>query len=258
MWNLYDYYSVSSISKPGFKHELAIGGVYPSLFIEKNEYQKFVEHLELTERNSQHRSKEHFAQLFLVVNTSSSAGLATAEPKCVNPNAMLNRREWMEMLVRVCVMRYVQTGEMSDVSDALEELFRSLELHLPPECMHNTNAFRARYLYIKSTSLVLRRHAPSLRALYVKYAEGNEGASANVLDTRSLLSLAEWLALLEHLGLFANEQLTQCDARLIFLWSRIRCCGWRPSGPGASRASRAPRWSSTSRASRTCCCCPTC
>ncbi|KOO26628.1 camp-dependent protein kinase regulatory subunit [Chrysochromulina tobinii] len=141
-----------------------------------------------------------------------------------NRPSRLNRHEFMEVIIRIAIEKYVRSGRIADVSDALEELFRSLELHLPPECMHNTNAFRARYLYIKSTSLVLRRHAPSLRALYVKYAEGNEGASANVLDTRSLLSLAEWLALLEHLGLFANEQLTQCDARLIFLWSRIRCC----------------------------------
>ena len=103
---------------------------------------------------------------------------------------------------------------------------------------------------------MLRKHLASLRALYTRYADGNPdggkpiparpsvapdyrpecllltsefgcgvplvaAGKANALDTRSLLSLNEWLALLSHLGLVnvgsASSQLSQVSE------------GWRPS-----------------------------
>ena len=223
MWNLYDYYSVSSISKPGFKHELAIGGVYPSLFIEKNEYQKFVEHLELTERNSQHRSKEHFAQLFLVVNTSSSAGVATAEPKCVNPNAMLNRREWMEMLVRVCVMRYVQTGEMSDVSDALGRLLAECEAKTPKVAHQDSNLFRRELMYTEGVDAILRKNLDMLRAIFDAFAyeeKPNLSDEPNPFATKEGLSWDNWLQLVDAFA-WLDRTFTSRDAGNVYVWSRM-------------------------------------
>lgn len=71
------------------------------------------------------------------------------------------------------VGKYVATGKMRDVSDALDELLGGLADALPAGCLHHANTFRVRYCYVRETCGVLRRHLTTLRALFVRYAGGN-------------------------------------------------------------------------------------
>lgn len=36
--------------------------------------------------------------------------------------------------------------------------------------MHNSNSFRARYCYLREVDQVLKKHLPSIKALYARYA----------------------------------------------------------------------------------------
>ena len=110
------------------------------------------------------------------------------------------------------------------MATALDALLRVDFDRLPAAVHHSANAFRTKRCYLKENERVLRKHLPSLRSLYGRYAEGLGGvdATAAVLDARHLLSIANWLALLDHLGLLSSGQVGGWEARQLFLWSRIR------------------------------------
>ena len=81
---------------------------------------------------------------------------------------MLNRREWIEVLVRMCLMRYVQTGEEPDCSKAFDKfLGEVLARRLPRVVLQNdANEFRRRYCYTEGTDSILHRHEAMLRPLF--------------------------------------------------------------------------------------------
>ena len=73
----------------------------------------------------------------------------------------------------------------------------------------------------------------ALRALFERFADLNvitgvvvtdqKGfKSEKCIDSTSALSCGEWLALIENLGLVEAGHIAELDARLIFLWSRMR------------------------------------
>ena len=66
----------------------------------------------------------------------------------------------------------------------------------------------------------------SLRALFNVYKRGftnHMQITSGVLQSDNMLSIGEFMTLLQHLGLFdAPSQLTPFAAKMIFKWSRIR------------------------------------
>lgn len=100
--------------------------------------------------------------------------------------------------------------------------------HPPPSpspvvSLQNSNTFRTRYCYTERTDEVLSKHMALLRHLYKHYSQAYQ-AEHSRLSSAELMSVGEWIALLDHLGLFATDQLTAEQGRLIFMWSR---CGGR-------------------------------
>ena len=133
-----------------------------------------------------------------------------------------NRQEFLQAIVRIAMQKYVASRKFSDMSDALDHMLRvDLLGRLPAQALQNSNAFRMRACYTREVDAVLRRRMPSLRSIYRKYSEVNQDLS-DALNSTHLMSVGEWLALLEHLGLFASGQLTAHEARMVFLWSRLR------------------------------------
>ena len=86
----------------------------------------------------------------------------------------INRQEWLRVLVRIAVARFVLSRRESDVSNALHKLLADeLRRHAPPAALADRNTFRQRHCYIEPVDKVLRRHEPSLKALYGRWAAGN-------------------------------------------------------------------------------------
>ena len=131
----------------------------------------------------------------------------------------INRQEWLRVLVRVAVARHVLSRRESDVSNALHKLLADeLRRHAPLAALADRNTFRQRHCYIEPVDKVLRRHEPSLRALYGRWAAGNTYDKAR---ERAALSYPEWMAMCEQLELI-DAVFTVRRARLVFLWSRMR------------------------------------
>lgn len=74
---------------------------------------------------------------------ASGAGGKTEEK--YNKKKGLNRQEFLQCLVKIACMRYVQSGEIIDVSDAAHRLFRvDIEPRLDSRVFIEGNEFRKR------------------------------------------------------------------------------------------------------------------
>ena len=87
--------------------------------------------------------------------------------------------------------------------------------------LQNSNVFRARYCYIEQTAEVLKHATSSIKSLYDRYAEVIQDGS-NVLSSSNAMSIGEWLTFVDHIGFFDYRLLTHFEAKLVFLWSRVR------------------------------------
>eukprot|EP00966_Prymnesium_polylepis_P093322 2160058-Prymnesium_polylepis.1 len=83
---------------------------------------------------------------------------------------MLDRQEFLQVLVHIACMRFlkgskgVDDSDITDVSDAVEYfLIDRLRRLMPPMALHDTNGFRDRHCYVAHTDAVLRKHLLSLK-----------------------------------------------------------------------------------------------
>ena len=112
------------------------------------------------------------------------------------------------------------TDEIPDVSDAVHATCAALAENLPPEVLQDSNSFRARFCYIEQTDNVLRRYYGTICALYTQYSMYNEDTFA--MNSQRLMSNGEFHRFVSNMGLIEDEQVSDEEVKLIFLWSRIR------------------------------------
>jgi len=132
------------------------------------------------------------------------------------PTGALYRYEFFQVLVKVALVGYVQSGEVDDVSEAVEKLMteRVRDL-LPAETATDPNEFRDSTLYNLEIEAIFRTHLTSLHAIFEAYAGAGPTGGAD------LMSLSEWLSLISNLELFDSD-FTPRDATLAFQSSRMR------------------------------------
>ena len=163
--------------------------------------------------------KSAWDQMFVAVDSAGGGGDGgPADPH--NKKKALNRQEFLQVLVRASVMRYVQPGLETDVSTALMRLLeQDIRPRADPACLTHPNAFR-KAVYVAAVDEVLRRHEPSLRLLFVgmcglKPVTMENGGLANGLAT-----FANWRELLRLLDMYGPD-LVERDACLCFAWSKM-------------------------------------
>ena len=75
-----------------------------------------------------------------------------------NPKKLLNRREWVDAIIRIAIMRHVMDGDTSDASQALSLLLAPGTFsHLPLDALDDGAAFRTACCYTEPVDTVLRK-----------------------------------------------------------------------------------------------------
>ena len=141
----------------------------------------------------------------------------------------LSRHEFVCLLVRAAIARYVLSGDVRDVSEAVRRLLRDvIAPKLAPMAAEDADAFRRKCCYVEPTDAVLRKHEEALRAMFERYAgeEGapGEGAPGEVAPGEVaplLMRFVEWKEFCIDLHL-VDDHLTLRDATLCFALSRMR------------------------------------
>ena len=211
IYNAFDYYS-------SLFSEIELAAGEPDVFnISFNAFMSFCRDCKLITKRCPVGDLE---VIWAVVNASDDG---TKEIDRHNSKLTLNRQEWLQALVRAAVAVHIPKGECGDVSDAVEQLFTQnvCAPNLPPTALQDSNEFRKKVCYTKAVSTALEVYEGSLKSMYGKYAEVSQDQN-DVLRDDALMSIGEWLAFCHHMGFIPSGQLSELDAKNIFLWSRIR------------------------------------
>ena len=144
-----------------------------------------------------------------------------------NKQGALARKEWLELLVRIAVLKFVKRDARGnpngDCSDAVERLLHEVLMRkLPGEALQSSNEFRVRCCYLEQVDATLKRHLQSLRALYKVYSAANAASAGFALADDDLMSIGEWMDFCAHMGLFQAQQVSLLEAKYVFVWSRVR------------------------------------
>ena len=202
-----------------------------------NAFKDFVQDCDLDESGDRFCDSADFDRLFIQVNSKAVAGgrsstkdvvlteklagrygVAVREAVHDKDTRSLCRHEWLNCLVRIAVMKYVKTAEMSDVSRAIERLLAvDIGPRLPAWVMTDRQIFRRQTCYTEAVTAVLFEHRVSLQNLFAHYADTEQGRGA--ARERTLMSLGEWHELLIDCEIL-DDRLSRRDATIAFVLSR--------------------------------------
>ena len=151
--------------------------------ISVNEWTAFVDECHLANNKSKFCKRADLDRLFVAVDGVSSGGKKR--------DKALARAEFLQCLVRLAVLKYVQPKLMADVSEAFERLLcEDIEPRLEAVTLQHPNEFRETYCYKREVDQTLKRHEPTLRALFG--AISRVGRTASLRSLGPLLTLGDW------------------------------------------------------------------
>lgn len=208
--------------------------------VSANAWSRFGSEFKLARRKLKN---SHLDQIFVAVNAAAlhaqsklpGAGAAQAAPRRQHSTAMddrstFSRAEWLAALVHVAIARFVASGEVVDVSEAVTRLLMSVVLPAAdPRAIADPNEFRRRCCYTREVTNVIEAHKEALKAIFTPLA----GRVRKGADRDTSVGLGEWLGFLKGLRLIGSD-LTERGAMLSFVSSRM-CVVDGSSAKGASR-----------------------
>ena len=184
-----------------------------------NGYIIFIDEFGLSDKKVPSATKTAFDQLFIAVDSSNAGG--KIEEK-YNRKKALDRQEFLQVIVRGAVMKYVMPGVVNDVSTAVHMLCtKVLVPNADPSIFASSDSTREPMCYNEDVDKVLRKHESSLRVVF-KASCKLSGQSTSAGIRSRLISYGDWTEFLRIFQLIAKD-LTLDDAKLAFLWARMLC-----------------------------------
>jgi len=186
-----------------------------------NEFNTFIIECELAVPDSTDCAKPHLEQIFIAVDSGQKI------KESFNSKHALSRQEFLQVLVRIAAARYIKPRKRglpplhSDLSLAIRELVTNvIAPRVDPAALQVSNDFRSQMVYIRETDEVLSAFMETLELLYAIYSDGKHDLKDVSADSKKL-GIEEWLSLCDDLELI-DDEFTLREARLCFLWSRMR------------------------------------
>lgn len=108
----------------------------------------------IEDANELQLNQSGLACMFIAANFEEDDALSTQEDENNDDNSLM-RFEWMEILIRVAIMKYMHGSIAATVSEAIELLLRKHLDMLPPEAIVDPNRFRENRLYSEKMNHLL-------------------------------------------------------------------------------------------------------
>jgi len=162
--------------------------------------------------------------VFITANVMEKGGNKTEDEKLqdkLNAEKALMRFEFLQVLIRLAVNKYIKSGETADVSDSLKMLItRNLIGQLPEESRHDVDIFRRTRLYRVRVEALLVKNQGWLTKIFTHYAASSDDG-ADIMDGNKskLLSMDEWINFAYDVGLVDTE-VPERMIRLCYIWSQ--------------------------------------
>ena len=202
-----------------FMYYASLGSHDPNAtVVEYPQWLKFLDDFKLYKKGSRLNNKDALIRIFMQVD-SLSAAASKADPKRKEQGfhddkiKSLSRQEFIATLVMIASNKFLVSGIMKDMSEALHRfLAEDILPHVDPSIFQVANVFRTD-CYSEDATRELARHERSLRRIFIGLNRGQRGKEAQ------LLCLEEWKAFVLGLG-FKGADLSARDAALCFIFSR--------------------------------------
>lgn len=228
-----------------FTYYSALSGSFLSMSM--NAWTACLNDFKLVSKKSKFCKQRDADIIFVEVNAKSKRADPSLSAAGDNERT-LSRLEFYSALLKLAIRKYVMTGEVTDVSEALERLImydihrKAISSGTSARIFIDANDFRRRHSYEEAVCNVLLKNEASLRNLFRAIRSMNDSPSAvhgtGVADARDLMSLEEWLLFLRGADL-VDRDLSERDATLCFAWSRMIVVDPR-HGKGLQRDSALP------------------
>ena len=197
----YEFYSVAGSS---------ISSVYS---ITLNSYSDFVADCKIPDNKSKTCKRKDLDTIFIVANVEEDK---SSKVNKANDDRALMRFEFLEVVIRIAVQKYLRSGDTDDVSDAVRMLCdKNIRPNLDDEAIHDSNQFRKHRLYFEDVDKCMKKHMSRLKMIFKVFAKPKVG-----FTKFDLMDMEEWFFLLKCCDLF-DEDFTQREGKLAFAWSQM-------------------------------------
>jgi len=223
----------------------------------KRGFDQMVKAMGIVDEASKYAQMQDIESLWATTNAEEKGTKRSAEQRKLdelNADSALMRFEFLQILVRIAISKYVLEGEEKDVSVAVQRLITAdLLPNMSEEARYDAETFRRSKLYNREVNEVLEKWAPQLKMVFDDNAQelSEEAEFAARVNRKkgefnnATLSHPEWLAflktfdfLLEGQGVrvgyietevavskdmavpVAGDGVTKDMATLIFCWSQ--------------------------------------
>ena len=153
--------------------------------------------------------------MFKVVNLKDGLSKEEASFMGRGHGHALMRFEWVEIIIRLGIAKFFESGVTQDPSNAVEMLCNNHILpHLHVAATHQRNDFRRDRLYNAPVDTLLKGNRRALEFVFHKRCA--------LKPSRDVcMDMAEWISFLHSVGL-VDDDFTKREARLCFTWSKMR------------------------------------
>jgi hypothetical protein len=201
IYNTFDFYAV-------------MGSGSDITQIQLNQFTDLLDDCNIPDKASVTCNRAALDRIFIATNREDDdQDDATAD---VNDDSSLMRFEFIEIFIRIAIAKYIESGQINDVPTAVRKLMAE---HFAPNkgegscnaLIEDASKFRKAHVYQEDTDNVLREHIGFLRKVFKGYTR----------DSDRGMIVKEFITMLRDMD-FLNSDFTQREAKLAFVWSKVR------------------------------------
>lgn len=210
-----------------FQYYTCVGGL-DICFMSLNQWSLFAIECGIADNRSKNLKTSDLDRLFIAIDTKAAMTQQHIQNNFDHKTAknahhddlkkkVLHRVEFLVGLVHIAVLRYVATGLVPDVSDALYKLLiEDIMPTLNPRILTpSPNAFRSKMCYRQEVDVAFKRYEPALRNIFTAMCTtGGRG------EKERHMALIEWVLLCRGADL-TGPDCSDRDAIMCFAWSRM-------------------------------------
>ena len=162
------------------------------------------------EESEGERKNRYAAMVAGVVSKASLIKAKASRWRRASSERTIGRADLMIRIISIAIRKYVETGKIYDVGEAVDKLLHvDMLLRLGVGRFPDPDAARRSFCYTPSMCVVLERYEPTLRHIFDTVAQG-----------KSTMQLDSWLAFLGVMQ-FIGKDVSVHDAARSFAWSRM-------------------------------------
>jgi len=200
LYTVYSYYCTS-------------GEAYDNYVLGMKEWSQFLDDCHIPDPTTTHCRKTDLISIFMGACPSEDQGAFA-----LGFDRALLRHQWLQVIVRVAIAKYIKTGLTADVSEALDELIAvDILPNVSPFAHHDHDRFRNDQLYSEATEIAILKYWSSLKEIYRRYSSSDEDNAA--ASKAEQMSLVEWRRLMKDAAML-DGRFTKRESNLCVIYSQ--------------------------------------